>query len=210
MRITDFRPRQSKEAARLVAEVLADELLSIYMVPDAKRRALPTLIHFREALRLITPAQAARVAVQDGRIIGLALWENVIAHETYNPIDPRLARVTGKLHRRMGDAWPHLVTVHTALRPVLEGETGWLLNTLAVHPDHQNIGIEDALMRDGLSEADLDGETVSALASTSEEVESLRQHGFEITETIDELLPGAPTLWKLRRPALRAAPHRAG
>lgn len=207
MRITDFRPRQSKEAARLVADALADDPLSVYMVPDTKRRALPTLIHFREALRLITPASAARVAVQDGQIIGLALWENVIAHETYNPIDPRLARVTGKLHRRMGDAWPHLVAVHTALRPVLEGETGWLLSALAVHPDHQNIGIKDALMRDGLSEADLDGETVAALASTPGEVTSFRQHGFVITETIDKLLPGAPTLWKLRRPALSAAPH---
>ncbi|MFI2489047.1 hypothetical protein ACH47X_19210 [Promicromonospora kroppenstedtii] len=64
--------------------------------------ALPTLIHFREALRLITPAQAARVAVQDRQMIGLA----------------------------------------------------------------RNIGIEDALLRDGLSEADLNDETVSALAST--------------------------------------------
>ncbi|MFD6141191.1 hypothetical protein [Promicromonospora sp. NPDC060271] len=209
MRITNFRPRQSKEAAHLVADALANEPLNVYMVPDAKRRVLPTLIHFREALRLITPAQAARVAVHDGRIIGLALWANIIAHETYNPIDPRLARVTGKLHRRMGDAWPHLVAVHTALRPVLEGETGWLLSTLAAHPDHQNIGIEDALLRDGLSEADLDGATVSVLASTPNEVQSLRQHGFEITEIIDELLPGAPTLWKLKRPALSTAPHPA-
>jgi ribosomal protein S18 acetylase RimI-like enzyme len=90
----------------------------------------------------------------------------------------------------MGDAWPHLVAVHTALRPVLEGETGWLLSTLAAHPDHQNIGIEDALLRDGLSEADLDGETVSTLASAPNKAQPLRQHGFEIPEMIDEFLVG--------------------
>ncbi|GAA2240461.1 hypothetical protein GCM10010413_48030 [Promicromonospora sukumoe] len=204
MRITDFRPRQSKEAARLVAAATTDDPLTIYMVPDAKRRALPTLIHFREALRLITPAQAARVAVQDGRIIGLCHWVNVMKNETHEPIDPRLAHVTGRLERRIGDAWAHLVAVHTALRPVFEGETGWILSALAVHPDHQGVDIDGALLRDGLAEADLDGQPVSLLATAPEEIGFCRQHGFEITETIDELLPGAPPIWKMRRPAVRA------
>ena len=105
--ITDFRPRQSKEAARLVVDALADDPLAVYAVPDTERRRLPHLIHFRASLRMIMPAQAARVAVQDGRIIGLAFWGNVMANETYDPIDPRLARATGRLERRIGDAWPY-------------------------------------------------------------------------------------------------------
>lgn len=46
-----------------MADALADDPLWVYAVPDTGRRRLPHLIRLRSALRMITPTQAARVAV---------------------------------------------------------------------------------------------------------------------------------------------------
>ena len=74
MRITDFRPRQSKEAAQIAAAAFADDPLWTHTLPDPERRRLPHLIMLGTALRRIGPPQVARVALDGDRIIGFSSW----------------------------------------------------------------------------------------------------------------------------------------
>lgn len=206
MRITDFRPRQSKEAAQIAAAAFADDPLWSHTLPDPERRRLPHLIMLRAMLHNVQPPHAARVALQDGRIIGFALWTTASPDDPYGPagytprVDRRLRRANRTLCRRAGSDWPRLAALYTTLAQSYPNEPGWFLGTLAVHPDHQGVGVGSALLGDGLAQADLDCQPVSLQASTPENVEFYERHGFEVTRTFAELYPDAPSLWNMRRP----------
>ncbi|MEV0894747.1 GNAT family N-acetyltransferase [Promicromonospora sp. NPDC050262] len=206
MRITDFRPRQSREAAEVAADGFADDPLWTYTVPDVGRRRLPHLILLRTALHILRPPQAARVAVHDGRIIGLATWTTAGAEDPYDPfaptqrVDPRLTRATRTLVRRTSTDWPRLSALYATLAQSYPNDPGWFLGTLVVRPDRRGTGVGSALLRDGLARADAAGQPVSLQTSSTRNVEFYRRHGFEVTRTFAELYPGSPPLWNLRRP----------
>ncbi|MFD6445840.1 GNAT family N-acetyltransferase [Promicromonospora sp. NPDC060204] len=207
MRITDFRPRQSGEAAEVAADAFADDPLWTHTVPDAGRRRLPHLIMLRAGLRILRPPQAARVALDDGRIIGLATWTTAGTEDPYDPfaptqrVDPRLTRATRTLVRRAGADWPRLSALYATLAQSYPNEPGWFLGTLVVLPERQGTGVGSALLRDGLAQADAAGQPVSLQTSTTQNVEFYKRYGFEVTRTFAELYPGSPPLWNLRRPA---------
>lgn len=213
MRITDFRPRQSKEAAEVAADGFADDPLWTHTVPDPGRRRLPHLVLLRAGLRILRPPQAARVALHDDRIIGLALWTTAGSADPYAPYDPtvradpRLTRATRSLARRAGSDWPRLSALYTTLAQSYPNDPGWFLDTLVVRPERRGTGVGSALLRDGLAQADLDGRPVSLQTSSSENVEFYRRHGFEVTRTFAELYPGSPPLWNMRRPAAGVTPR---
>ncbi len=207
MRITDFRPRQSKEAAEVSADGFADDPLWTYTVPDAGRRRLPHLIMLRTGLRILRPPQVARVALDDDRIIGLATWTTAGATDPYDPFapteraDPRLTRATRSLFRHAASDWPRLSALYATLAQSYPNEPGWFLGTLVVRPERRGTGVGSALLRDGLAQADAAGQPVSLQTSSTENVEFYRRYGFEVTRTFAELYPGSPPLWNMRRAA---------
>lgn len=207
MEITDFRHRQSKEAAQIAAAAFADDPLWSHTVPDPERRRLPHLIMLGTALRRIGPPQIARVAMEDDRIIGFSHWTTAGSDDPYDPfdasrpVDPHMARATRKLVRRAASDWPRLSALYATLGQSYPNDPGWFLGVLAVHPDHQGRGVGTALLRDGLDRVDLDDQPVSLQTSTPGNVDFYRRHGFEVSRTFAELYPGSPPLWTMRRPA---------
>jgi GNAT superfamily N-acetyltransferase len=213
VRITDFRQRQSKEAAQIAAAAFADDPLWSHTLPDPERRRLPHLIMLGTALRRIGPPQIARVALEGDRVIGFASWTTAGSDDPYDPfdptrpVDPHMARATRKLVRRAASDWPRLTALYATLAQSYPNDPGWFLGVLAVHPDHQRTGVGTALLRDGLDRADLDNQSVSLQTSTPGNVDFYRRHGFEVTRTFAELYPGSPPLWTMRRPT---APNATG
>ncbi|WP_189667970.1 GNAT family N-acetyltransferase [Promicromonospora soli] len=211
MGIIDFRPRQSKEAAAVAAVAFAEDPIWGHTLTDARRRRLPHTILLRAQLRTTQPSHTIRVAKHGGRIIGLAFWNVDGAtkpHESAAATDPRVLRAARTMMRRAGRDRHTLATMCTALAESYPCDNGWFLGTLVVHPDHQGTGVGSALLRDGLARADTNGQPVSLQTSTAKNVRFYERHGFEVTEMVDEIYPGAPPLWTMRRPAA-AVGHQA-
>ncbi|WP_454859298.1 GNAT family N-acetyltransferase [Promicromonospora soli] len=191
MRITNFKPRQSKEAAAVAAAAFADDPIWSHAVPDAQRRHLPHTILLRAQLRTIRPSDDARVAEHEGRIVGLAFWCNVWDGEPYDLPNARRFRAQRRLARSVGDDWPALAKLYISVGRSIPHDVEWFLATLVVHPDHQGTGIGSALLRDGLAQADRRGHPITLQASTPENVRFYERHGFEVIEALDELYAGS-------------------
>ncbi|WP_051433020.1 GNAT family N-acetyltransferase [Promicromonospora kroppenstedtii] len=201
MRITNFKPRQSKQAAAVAAAAFADDPIWSHVVPDPQRRHLPHTILLRAQLRTIAPSDDARLAEHEGRIVGLAFWSNVWDGEPHDLPDGRRFRAMRRLARSVGDDWPRLSNMYISIGRSIPRDVEWFLATLVVHPEHQGAGIGSALLRDGLKQADRRGHTVILQTSTPENVRFYERHGFEVIEALDELYRGAPPLWTMRRPS---------
>ena len=201
VRITNFKPRQSKEAAAVAAAAFADDPIWNHVIPDPERRHFPHTILLRAQLRTIAPSDDARLAVHEGRIVGLACWSNVWDGEPYGLPNARRYRATRRLARSVGDDWPRLSNMYISIARSIPRDTEWFLATLAVQPEHQGTGIGSALLRDGLAQADRHGHPVTVQTSTPENVRFYERHGFEVIEALDELYQGAPPLWTMRRPS---------
>jgi GNAT superfamily N-acetyltransferase len=209
--ISTLRPRQSKEAAAVAAAAFADDPIWQHAVAHPRRRRYPHTILLRASLRWTRSEQMARVARSDGRIIGLASWSldgTIKLHESPEAVDPRHLRAWRTLFRRLGRDRFQVSAMFTALTESNPYDEGWFLGTLVVLPEHQGSGVGSALLRDGLAEADRHGQPVTLQTSTPENVRFYERHGFEVTEMLDELFPGAPPLWTLRRP-VSAVDHQA-
>ncbi|MFI2487893.1 GNAT family N-acetyltransferase [Promicromonospora kroppenstedtii] len=200
MRITNFKPRQSKEVAAVAAAAFADDPIWSHVVLDPQRRHLPHTILLRAQLRTIAPSDDARLAEHEGRIVGLAFWSNVWDGEHDLP-NARRFRAMRRLARSAGDDWPRLSNMYISIGRSIPRDVEWFLATLVVHPEHQGAGIGSALLRDGLKQADRRGHTVTLQTSTPENVRFYERHGFEVIEALDELYRGAPPLWTMRRPS---------
>jgi GNAT superfamily N-acetyltransferase len=201
VRITNFKPRQSKEAAAVAAAAFADDPIWSHVLPDARRRHLPHTIQLRAQLRWIAPSDDARVAVHEGRIVGLAFWSNVWDDEPHDMPNAHRFRATRRLARSVGDDWPKLANMYVSISRSIPRDVEWFLSTLVVHPERQGTGVGSALLRDGLAQADLGESSVTVQTSTPENVRFYKRHGFEVIEALDELYPGAPPLWTMRRPS---------
>lgn len=201
VRIINFKPRQSKAAAAVAAAAFADDPIWSHVIPDAQRRHLPHTILLRAQLRTIAPSDDARLAVHEGRIVGLAFWSNVWDDDSYELPNARRFRATRRLARSVGDDWPRLSNMYISIGRSIPHDVEWFLATLAVHPEHQGTGIGSALLRDGLAQADRRGYPITVQASTPENVRFYERHGFEVIEALDELYRGAPPFWTMRRPS---------
>jgi GNAT superfamily N-acetyltransferase len=208
--ISALGSRQSKEAAAVAAAAFADDPIWGHVVAHPRRRRYPHTILLRASLRWPRPEQLTRVARHDGRIIGLASWSvdgTIKLHESPDVIDPRHLRAARALMRRLGRDRFQASAMLTALVESNPYNEGWFLGTLVVHPEHQGKGVGSALLRGCLTAADQEGQPVTLQTSTTDNVRFYQRHGFEVTEMLDELYPGAPPLWTLRRPA--AVRHQA-
>ena len=204
MRIRTISRGQSKAAAAVAAAAFANDPIWRHTLPNPRRRGYPHTILLRASLRSVPPDHTVRVAEHDGRITGLAIWGQdgtIRPPESPEAMDPVILRAARTMGRRLGRDRFRLATMYAALAESNPYNQGWFLGTLVVHPDHQGRGIGSALLRDGLAQADLGEQPVTLQTSTTENVRFYQRHGFEVTETLDELYPGAPPIWTMQRPS---------
>ncbi|MEM0961822.1 MAG: GNAT family N-acetyltransferase [Bacteroidota bacterium] len=195
MTIRPLRPSEATDAAALAARAFFDDPLFVHIYPDPSRRLAGfTREHDAYIRSIYLPAGTAEIAVDGGRLQGLALW---LPPGTSSPwwreilLLPRLARAMG-LRRLL----PNLRD-YRAFDHVWPSGSFWYLGLLAVDPSAQGQGVGSALLRAGIERANAEGVGTFLETGTQKNVAFYRRHGFQVTQ--DVVLPHGPLHWALWR-----------
>ncbi|MCF4123392.1 GNAT family N-acetyltransferase [Antribacter sp. KLBMP9083] len=199
MRIAKLQPGRIDALAQVAAVAYADDPIYLHTYPDERRRREYHLRSTPASLRSDSPGRVVRVAEVDGVPVGFAIWRVDGVSAAHHERDPRLLRAIGWALRRLGPDRGRPAQFFFGLDASLPDERCWFLGVLAVHPDCQRRGIGRALLRDGLAEADAQGQAVRLQTSTPQNVAFYERSGFAVTQVHDPLYPGSPPLWSMRR-----------
>jgi ribosomal protein S18 acetylase RimI-like enzyme len=191
-------PRQDEfRAARAVlVDALADDPSWAAVLPDEpqRRTALRALVGFA----LADAGQATRVAVSDGRVVGVAVWQ---PPGRYPPGRARRLRGVPRLlpMATLGRRGRDIQRLGSAIDAVFPATPVRYLQVLGVAPAAQGQGAGSRLLTDQLSRSDAAGETVYLETGKPANVAWYETRGFALVAPGGPLYPGGPPMWRMRR-----------
>jgi GNAT superfamily N-acetyltransferase len=151
----------------------------------------------RERLRRSFEAWLRHVDVPGGT----AWWtEDHLAVALWIPPEPTVplsVELDDAVREAAGDRWPASVAAEAALTPH-RPRAGWVLGSLATHPDAQGQGRGSVLLAHGLAQVDADGESAWLETCGEANVRLYGRFGFEVTATTP--LDGGPVVHTMVRP----------
>lgn len=177
-------PRDVRAIAKVLADAFDDDPPFVWIVPnDATRKRRLRRYFATELRRHALRHGAVEVAVDDGRVIGAAMWL---------PPSQWLAPPIGQLVSLPGFAWAFGRRLRVA-GAVVEAAYGvhprtpvhWYLHAIGVSPQCQGRGVGAALLRSRLSRCDADGAPAYLESSKLANVPLYEHMGFVVTGTLD-------------------------
>jgi ribosomal protein S18 acetylase RimI-like enzyme len=196
MDVRACRREDRRAATAVLVEALRDDPGWVHIVPEPgqRRRALRALVDVAVA----DAGVHARVAVQDGEVVGAAVWQPPGRYpmSTWRQLRslPRmlpLARLGARARavQRFGGALDGLFPAH----PVR------YLQILGVAPAAQGRGAGSRLMAEGCATADRAGEAIYLETGKPANVAYYEARGFTVLAD-GPVFPGGPPMWRMERP----------
>jgi GNAT superfamily N-acetyltransferase len=201
MSITALHPGQAAAAGAVLAASLVDDPAWAHLVPDRQARLVALRSTLTAAVRDATTFGTAYGAVEDGRVVGAAVWLPPGAF----PMDWRR-----KLRAAPAATLPLLLRARGSLSGVMRfggnverafpAEPVWYLEVLGVAPEGQGRGVGTRLLQPVLERADRDGLPCYLETAKQANVGFYERLGFRAERDGARLAPGGPTHWTMRRP----------
>ncbi|HEU4363211.1 MAG TPA: GNAT family N-acetyltransferase [Mycobacterium sp.] len=184
------------ELSGVLGRAFYDDPVSVWMLPDAGRRAARLAAYFGTVTRHHHLAGGGVEVACDGSVIGAAaLWDPPHrwkeSRRTQWRMLPPLIRAFG-LRLGVGRAVADLLT---ATHPE---EPHWYLAVIGSDPTMRGRGFGQALMRSRLDRCDAEHRPAYLESSKIENVPYYQRFGFAVTGEIT-LPGGGPTLWPMWR-----------
>jgi ribosomal protein S18 acetylase RimI-like enzyme len=178
----------------LFARAFADDPVTSWVTPDARRRArvlerLNTAIARYEGIT----REATYAAVNGGEIVGAAIWQP----PGRLPVTWRSIRFALSAGATLGRDIPRMSRAGAAAARARPRERHWYLQLLGVDPRLQGTGVGSALVRAHLPRVDAEG-MPAHLETTVENLEFYRRLGFESVGSV-QIAGGAPVEYSLFR-----------
>jgi GNAT superfamily N-acetyltransferase len=190
------------EAVEVTVRAFDDDPFSRYLFPHSRHRRRATRLQQRDTFSKNGAIGLTRSAIDDGRIVGVALWIPPGAW----PLPSKTTLSQRVLTLRA--YFPNLAVL-TKIRPTFQAvdashpiEPHWYLQVMTVDPSRQRQGIGGALLAPTLESCDADG--LPAWLETQKEanVRYYERFGFQV-EAVHAPTPGVPPLWTMRRTPAR-------
>lgn len=195
--VVDLDRSRFRAAAVVLARSFTDDPVSVYAFPNPRRRRPALRAYMRGAMADAAAAGLVHVAVESGRVLGVAAW---MAPGRWHPSTGRILRQVPSLLQALvlSPVSARMVRVANAAQRAHPAEEHWYLQTLGVEPSRQGEGIGRLLMEPILEQADAEGRPCYLETSTLPNVAWYRRAGFDV---VDELRPpgGAPLMWTMWR-----------
>ena len=201
MEIVPLRPDRYGETARMLSRAFWDDPIWSFLEPDPRRRLMTTAWVISHWSRIVAPLGASWVAVEDGEIVGAAMW---FPPGKFDVTLGRMLRVGyWRMPFELGFRWlsrslgvfkegmGHQVAL-------MRGEPLWVLDVLGVDPSRQKSGVGTKLIETGLALADEQGVASFVVTHKKANVGYYERFGFVL---IDEyrMSGGGPVAYTLRR-----------
>lgn len=200
--IVDLAHPRFRDAATVLARSFADDPVSVFAFPNARRRDAALRAYMRGAMSDAEAAGLVHAAVDtgaSGAVLGVAAW---LAPGRWHPTPGRLLRQLPAILQALvlSPVSARMVRVANAAQRAHPREAHWYLQTLGVEPSRQGEGIGRLLVEPILERADAEGLPCYLETATTANVAWYTRAGFEV---VAELEPpgGAPTMWTMWRPA---------
>lgn len=189
-------PADAADIGRVFARAFADDPVTSWVTPDARRRTrllrrLNTAIARYEGI----PLGATYVAVDSGAVVGAAIWRPPGRH----PIGLRGMQFALVAGPALGGSIPRTIATGRAAARARPRQPHWYLQLLGVDPDAQGSGVGSALVRQHLLVVDA-ASTPACLETTTENLEFCGRLGFEVAREL-AMPAGAPREFALGRAA---------
>jgi ribosomal protein S18 acetylase RimI-like enzyme len=191
-------PRQDefRTIRAVLVDALADDPSWAAVLPDGgeRRTALRALVGFA----LADAAEATRVAVSDGAVVGAAVWQ---PPGRYPPGRGRRLRGLPRLlpMAALGRRARDIQRLGTAIDAVFPATPVRYLQALGVAPAAQGQGIGSRLLTDQLTRSDAAAETVYLETGKPGNVAWYEARGFALVAPGGPLYPDGPPMWRMHR-----------
>ncbi|HUG84713.1 MAG TPA: GNAT family N-acetyltransferase [Euzebya sp.] len=192
---------QIAEAAQVMTAAFMPDPAFTHILPDPRHRqvGLNSIISF--AVQDAVVHGDVRTIELEGHPAAVAVWQPPGQY----PLDrrrqlravPRMLGLTVRIGRRVRD----LARFGDAIDARFPSDPVWYLQALGVRSDRQGMGLGGALVRQGLQRADIDGIDTYLETGQQGNVGYYQRMGFEVIESPEELFPGGPAMWLMRRSA---------
>ena len=199
-RVRPLRPGEARAAGDVLARSHQQDPAFDAVFPDARQRAkaLPRL--FRVWVRDALPYGGVYAALDDQRILGVAVW--LPPGRFPLTLGRKLRPVVGglRIFAAAPRAFPRLVRFQAnAERQHPEGES-WYLEIVGVDDGARGQGLGARLLEPVLASADRDGLRCYLETARAELVRWYERLGFAVTNPSVALVPDGPTHWQMSRP----------
>ncbi len=183
------------ESASVLTRSFHDTPQFVAICPDTARREKMLRIFFRMALADALTHGRVDVALEHGRIVGVAVWLPP-GHEVMTPLRQMKAalpmlRILSVAPR----AFFRLTKLGAALGAAHPKEPHWYLVVLGVDTGAQRRGVGSRLVQEGVARADATGHGCYLETMLEQNVRLYQRHGFEVLRKDDGILPGGPPFW---------------
>jgi ribosomal protein S18 acetylase RimI-like enzyme len=190
---------QHRAGAAAIAAGHADYPSFRHLFPDPRRRARALRAFFTATVRDAIPFDAV-LAVWDGSLVAAtAVWlpPGRFPWSTGRKLAaaPSLSRVLVADPRRFRTFLRYGANLERA-QPT---EPRWYLEVLSVRPEYQRHGLGSRLVAPILERADRDQVPCDLETANPANVAFYQRFGFEVVKTLQEVVPGGPTVTMMRR-----------
>jgi GNAT superfamily N-acetyltransferase len=203
LRVVRLQDGREEEVGCMLARSFADDPIFAFVEPERAAR-----VAFLEEFMAALSRRSHRLAtayVTEPELAGVSLWKT-----------PDLRRLSAEQLRMTGldrvGEWlaPASVdrfdAIFDAIDEALERaspEPVWYLGVLGVDPTWQGQGLGSRLMQPILDRADSEGLAVTLETGQPRNLPLYARHGFEVTDELPPVAPGAPVVWTMKRAARR-------
>ena len=191
----------ARELVRVLALAFEDDPQMIWMLPDPVDRQRRIRRMFLTVFRHeVFAFGGARVATEDGRIVGAALW--IPPRSKAHPSVVRQVMAVPGFLRAFGRQIARGNAFMLAALKVHPHEKHWYLYIIGVDPEQQGKGVGAALLRERLRHCDTELMPAYLESSKLSNVPLYEHFGFEATGAL-ALPEGAPvvtTMWRTPQP----------
>ena len=187
MDIKPMGPERLDEAVTLLVSAFQDRPFYHYIAPDeAERREFLTR-NFRDRLEHSLGVSDIELALQDGRLMGVAVWAPPVSAPP--PEDHSLEAAFADFSPGLQERFFGFLRILMAARDQVIRQPYWSLAPVAVLPEEQGKGIASALIRKKLRE--IDAARTACFLGTQDAVnlDIYARYGFQKVRE-DPLTPG--------------------
>ena len=171
-----------------------------HVFPDPRQRQRALSVFFAATVRDAFPFGAVDAAVDNGEVMGIAVWLPPGRFPWSASRKLRAApAMLGVLRAAPARFWTfaRLGANAERLHPTYPH---WNLETLGIRHEAQGRGIGTRLMAPGLARADQAGLPCYLTTARRENLAFYERFGFEVADDALPLVPNGPTAWGMRRP----------
>ena len=204
-RIAPLRREHLRDVGAVFAASHAEYPSFRFLFPAPRVRAI--------ALRALMTAVAGDAiafgtvygALDEGRLLGVAIWLPSDGYPWSFTRKLSAAPAFLSILQAAPRSFLALMQLGTNAERTHPAEPHWYLEAMGVRPEAQGRGLGTRLLQPALARADADRLPCYLETAREENLAFYARAGFEVVHNALPLVPGGPTHWGMRRPALGGA-----